>query len=228
LLTKYGRREWLLMSAIIIAGMAGSLYSAQPQWLWSLPVLLVLGLVWAWVIWFFRDPNRQCSGGREVLASPADGKVTDVTPIGADSPLGCLGVKVGIFMSVFDVHVNRSPAQAVVERVEHTPGVFLDARNPLACERNESASIYLRIRVGGKDYPLVIRQIAGLIARRIVTDLKPGQVLARGERIGMIKFGSRMEVLVPQELQPRILVNRGDKVKAGSTSLIALGQEVSQ
>jgi phosphatidylserine decarboxylase len=175
------------------------------------------------LLWFFRDPDRQPPGGPELLTSPADGRVTDITPIGAESPLGCPGVKIGIFMSIFDVHVNRSPADARVEHVQHSPGVFLDARNPLSAERNESATIFLSIRQDGNAYPLVIRQVAGLIARRIVTDLREGQPLARGQRIGMIKFGSRMEVFVPRDLSPRVLVKVGDHVQAGRTALIALG-----
>jgi phosphatidylserine decarboxylase len=221
-LTKYGRREWVLASLLIAAGIAASIYVALPRWAWCLFSAVPLAAVWAWVIWFFRDPERELTGGPELLASPADGRVTDITPVGPDSPLGCEGVKVGIFMSVFDVHVNRSPADAVVEQVYRAPGVFLDARDPLSAERNESATTFLRIRAGGREHLLVIRQVAGLIARRIVTDLRPGQRIARGQRIGMIKFGSRMEVLAPRELYPRVLVTLGQHVQAGRTALIAL------
>lgn len=221
-LTKYGRREWLLCSLVIAACIAAAIWVSPPRWWWSLLTIVPFSVLWVWVVWFFRDPERPFAGGPELLTSPADGRVTDITPIGPDSDLGCEGVKVGIFMSIFDVHVNRSPADAVVEQVRRAAGVFLDARNPLSAERNESATIHLRIRVGGRDYPLVIRQIAGLIARRIVTDLEPGQRIARGQRIGMIKFGSRMEVLAPTELSPRVLVRIGQHVQAGQTVLIAL------
>ena len=219
-LTKYGRREWVLCSLVIAACVAASIFVSMPRWHWSLITILPLGAVWAWVLWFFRDPERELTGGSEFLASPADGRVTDITPIGAESVLGCEGLKVGIFMSVFDVHVNRSPADAVVEQVRHQAGAFLDARNPNASERNESATTHLRLRVGDRDFPLVIRQVAGLIARRIVTDLAPGQRVARGQRIGMIKFGSRMEVLVPRDLSPQALVSIGQHVQAGETALI--------
>jgi phosphatidylserine decarboxylase len=221
-LTKYGRREWLLCSLVIAACIAAAIWVSLPRWWWSLVTIVPLSAVWVWVLWFFRDPERPFTGGPDLLVSPADGRVTDITPIGPDSDLGCEGIKVGIFMSIFDVHVNRSPADAVVEQVRHVAGVFLDARNPLSAERNESATIHLRLRVDGKDYPLVIRQVAGLIARRIVTDLAAGQRLARGQRIGMIKFGSRMEVLAPRELSPRVLVGIGQHVSAGQTAMIAL------
>lgn len=220
-LTKYGRREWVLGTIIIGLGVTASLNLAS-HWWWSLIAILPLGAVWAWMLWFFRDPNRVAQGGSNVLVSPADGRVTDITPIGAASPLGVAGVKVGIFMSVFSVHVNRSPGEVQVEKVDHLAGVFLDARDPLASERNESATTYLTIEQGGRSHPLVIRQIAGLIARRIVTDLQPGQHLERGERIGMIKFGSRMEVLAPLTLRPEVLVKIGDAVRAGETAVIAM------
>ena len=106
-------------------------------------------------------------------------------------------MKIGVFMSVFDVHVNRSPAAARVESVTYRPGGFLDARDPAAGERNESATIRLVCRRGRESHPVVVRQVAGLIARRIVTDVKIGQDLAAGQRIGMIKFGSRVELIAP-------------------------------
>ncbi len=188
-------------------------------WLfWPLVVLPVA--VWLWVLWFFRDPRRQVPLGENLLLSPADGKVTDITPIGPDSELGAEGVRIGIFMSVFNVHVNRSPAEAMVEGTRHRNATFLDARDPRAAERNESATIRLVYRRGERDYPLVVRQIAGLVARRIVTDLAPGQALRAGERIGMIKFGSRVEVMVPRELIGDIRVDLGDRVRAGLSVLV--------
>lgn len=221
-LTKYGRREWTLGTVILAAGVAASIYFAMPHWHWSLISVVPLTAIWLWILWFFRDPQRSCSAPSNVFVSPADGKVTDITPVGPSSPLGQDGLKVGIFMSVFSVHVNRSPAGARVRLVEHLHGVFLDARDPLSGERNESATLYLTYTINGNEYPVVIRQIAGLIARRIVTDLREGQELARGERIGMIKFGSRMEVLVPRELAPKVLVSIGQKVRAGETPILAV------
>lgn len=222
ILTKYGVRELLIMTLLIAAAIASSLYFSWPRWYWSLITIVPLGAVWLWVLWFFRDPTRYPPRGENLIISPADGRVSDITPIGADSLLGEPGVRVGVFMSVFDVHVNRSPVACRVEQVEHVPGAFLDARNPLASERNESAAIFLAMKVGRLEYPLVIRQVAGLVARRIVTDLRPGQSLQTAERIGMIKFGSRMEVLVPQTLRPEVMVRIGDHVRAGETVLVSI------
>lgn len=222
-LTKYGRREWLLASIILAAGIITSIVLASPK-LWSLLAVVPMAALWAWVLYFFRDPNREGPASKHVLVSPADGRVTDITPIGPDSPLGTNGIKIGVFMSVFNVHVNRSPGACIVQRVEHQHGVFLDARNPLASERNESATIYLRCSAGTQATPLVVRQVAGLVARRIVTDLSPGQQLSRSERIGMIKFGSRVELMVPQEVLGDVLVTLGQRVQAGQTAMVSLKQ----
>jgi phosphatidylserine decarboxylase len=208
----------LLLAAAALAALFGFV---RPIWLASglaVPVVVLAG----WVLWFFRDPPRRCPDEPRALISPADGLVTDLTPIGADSALGRTGVRIGIFMNIFDVHVNRSPLEATVKRVEHRPGVLLDARDPAASDRNEAMSIYLSCRRGGQDWPLVVRQIAGKIARRIVTDVVPGQVVARGQRIGMIKFGSRVEVLLCDELAGEMRVAIGQRVKAGSTVLARL------
>ncbi len=219
-LTKYGQREVGIAAVAITAVGLGITILAWKFSLALLPLVVLPLAIWAWVLWFFRDPDREAPQGEGLFISPADGTVTDITPIGPDSMLGREGVKVGIFMSVFSVHVNRSPAAAVVRKVDHLKGCFLDARDPACSERNESASIYLELgRAGG---PLVvIRQIAGLIARRIVTDLAPGQSLQPGERIGMIKFGSRMELLVPRELVGEVRVKIGQAVQAGLTVLVA-------
>ncbi|MCY2928396.1 MAG: phosphatidylserine decarboxylase, partial [Planctomycetota bacterium] len=136
------------------------------------------------------------------------------------SELGQDGVKIGVFMNVFSVHVNRSPFAGRVEEVTHRKGAFLDARDPTATERNESATVKMTCALGGREFPLVVRQIAGLIARRIVTDLRPGDVLERGQRIGMIKFGSRMELFVPREIAAQVPVTIGQKVYAGLTVLV--------
>jgi len=228
ILTKYGLRELILMTLVIAAAIAASVYFSMPKWYWSLVTIVPLAAVWLWVLWFFRDPKRYPPHGEGLLISPADGRVSDITPIGGDSPLGEPGIRVGVFMSVFSVHVNRSPAEVKVEHVEHVPGVFLDARNPLASERNESASIFLSYRQGNKVYPIVIRQVSGFLARRIVTDLREGQSLQAGEKIGMIKFGSRMELLVPETLAPKVMVRIGDHVRAGESVLVACGQTTTR
>ena len=224
-LTKYGMRE-LLLCALVLSGLTAFIFALAARVAGGLLALLAIpaALTW-WVLWFFRDPHRSGPVEEGLFLSPADGRVTDITPIGADSALACEGVKIGIFMSVFDVHVNRCPEAGTVRRIEHRDGAFLDARHPDAAERNESATVWMTLQRDGREYPFVFRQIAGLIARRIVTDLCEGQTLCRGQRIGMIKFGSRMELLVPRELAGEVRVRIGDHVLAGRTVLIARRSE---
>jgi phosphatidylserine decarboxylase len=214
ILTPYGKREWIAASAVLAVA------AALAAW-WFWPVAVLPAALWAWVLWFFRDPVRAGPSSPGLLLSPADGRVSDITPVGADSELGAEGLRVGIFMNILNVHVNRSPARARVESVSHRKGSFLDARDALAGERNESATIRLLCRLNGREEPILVRQVAGLIARRIVTDLSPGQELSAGQRIGMIKFGSRLELLVPHELVGQVRVQVGQKVRAGQTVLIA-------
>ena len=220
-LAKYGRREVIV--ATVVAASACALLALLAGAVGRPLVLLmaVPALLWLWTLWFFRDPDRTIPPGRDLLVSPADGRVSDVTQVGPDSPLGRSGVKIGIFMSVFDVHVNRSPTAAQVERLEHKGGAFLDARDSRAALANESMTIYMTHRRGQRDYPLVVRQIAGRIARRIVTDLTVGQTVAAGQRLGMIKFGSRVELFVPHELAGEVRVAPGRHVRAGSVVLVA-------
>lgn len=224
-LTAYGRREWLLCTLVTAAACVSIVLLAYEAGMWWLLLLDVPVTVWLAVLWFFRDPDRTTPDDEYLLISPADGHVADITNVGADSPLGCEGVKIGIFMNIFDVHVNRSPAAARVVSCEHMDGAFLDARDPTAATRNESTTIRLACTRGGnnqdKEYPLAIRQVAGLIARRIVTDLAEGQQLRRGQRIGMIKFGSRVELFVPRELVGRVEVRLAQRVLAGTTVLVS-------
>jgi len=217
-LAKYGRRE-LAIASIACGAVIVVVSILSASWSGWLLVGALVACVWGWVIWFFRDPDRRPPEGEHLLVSPADGRVTDVTRLGADSILGCDGVQIGVFMNVFDVHVNRSPCSGTVEAVEHKPGSFLDARDPAASQRNEAATITIRHRRGERDFPVIVRQIAGLVARRIVTDLAVGQEISRAQRIGMIKFGSRLEVLMPDELAVEVTVTVGQKVRAGRTIL---------
>ena len=219
-LTTYGARELWGCSVLLAAAMAVmALLVAWVGW-WLAPLWLAPAAVWAWVLWFFRDPERTAPVGEGLFLSPADGNVADITPVGPDSELGRDGVKIGVFMNVFSVHVNRSPFAGRVTDVTRRKGAFLDARDPTATERNESATVTMTCALGGKEFPIVFRQIAGLVARRIVTELKPGDVLERGQRFGMIKFGSRMELFVPREMAADVPVTIGQKVHAGLTVLV--------
>jgi phosphatidylserine decarboxylase len=217
-LTTYGTSVWASLS-ILLAGSTG-----LAIWLYW-PVAPVPALLWIWVLWFFRDPNRALPEGPERYVSPADGVVTDITPVGPDSPLGTEGIQVGVFMSVFDVHVNRAACDGRIDRIEHRDGTFLDVRKPEGWEKNESTTIYLTTEIQGRSYPVVIRQIAGLVARRIVTDLTEGQDVQRGRRIGMIRFGSRCELLVGNALHPVVEVRVGQKVRAGASVLLRVQPE---
>lgn len=210
-LTQYGRREVLFGTVVF-----GALTVVGAVFFW--PAALLPAAVWALVVMFFRDPPRRAAA--DGFLAPADGKVVDLSPVGPDGPLGAEGTRIGIFMGLLDCHVNRSPCAAGVAGIEHHDGGYLDARRPEAPQRNESATILLTHTRGGKQFNIVLRQIAGLVARRIVTDLRVGQQLAAGQRIGMIKFGSRVEVLLPAELIGRIGVQVGQTVRAGRTVLV--------
>ncbi len=220
-LSKYGTREWLAATAVLVGLCAAAVLLAVFVWPWFVIAAGAAGVLEVWVLAFFRDPDRDSPQGPGLFVSPADGRVSDITQVGPDSELGCDGVKIGIFMNVFNVHVNRCPIESVVESVSHRRGMFLDARNPSASERNESATIRLLYRRDGRAFGVVVRQVAGMVARRIVTDLAEGQELLRGQRIGMIKFGSRLELLVPRELAGDVRVRLGEMVRAGETVLIA-------
>ncbi len=222
LLTRYGIREILI--ATLLAAVAGAL----SIWLlWSLPwvmwpVVVIVAVLWCSVLAFFRDPTRNPPTEPNVLVSPADGQVADITEIDADSLLGRPGVRIGVFMSVFNVHVNRCPCDGRIEKITHRLGRFMDIRLQEAFEQNESTTIRMICTDENGEYPIVVRQIAGLVARRIVTDLCEGQDVTRGQRIGMIKFGSRLELYVPHEQAGPVRVELGQMVQAGQTVLIAV------
>lgn len=180
------------------AGLIGWL--ASP--LWALPAVLVA----CFFLWFFRDPERAIPNSPGALVSPADGKVTAVT--NADS-----GVRISIFLSVFDVHVNRSPVSGIIRSVHYQKGKFLNAMNAASAEQNEQNIV----TVEGEGQTVVFKQIAGLLARRIVFTKKVGNPVARGERVGLIKFGSRVDLLLDASADVRVKI--GDRVKGGSSVL---------
>mgnify|MGYP000114837073 CR=1 FL=1 len=219
--TKYGLREMFL--ATLLCG-AVSIFVAC----YYLPLVLVPILLWAGVMFFFRDPTRR-PDQHDAFISPADGKVVEISSIGPEGILGRSARRIGIFMSIFDVHVNRSPCGAIVEEIEHHEGGHLDARNPKSSQVNESSTIRLTITTAdGRTFPVIVRQIAGIIARRVITDLRVGQYLRVAERIGMVKFGSRVELIIPEELIGKVAVKIGDKVKAGKTVLIYPSVKLAQ
>jgi phosphatidylserine decarboxylase len=178
---------------------------------------LVLLPVTLWVIAFFRDPGRTGPAGGNLILSPADGRLLPIVRAVPPEELG-LGpaprLRLAIFMSVFDVHVNRSPCSGTVTGLAYRPGSFFNASFDKASEYNERMSIRIRSDDGPE---LAVVQIAGLVARRIVCDLQQGQKLCRGDRFGIIRFGSRLEVYLPDGA--RVLVKEGQRTVAGETVL---------
>lgn len=216
-LTRHGWRE-MLIGSILLIGVGIFLGWATNLWWIGLIVLPVL----VWLFAFFRDPHRAVPTQPNVMVSPADGVVSDITEIPYHELLGGPCVRVGIFLSVFNVHLNRAPCDAKVLDLRYVKGRFINAmKHDDASSQNESNTIVL----GQPDQPnprpiAVVKQIVGLIARRIICDCQIDQDLQRGQRIGMIKFGSRTELYIPTWLQPRIKVQIGQKVR-GASDIIA-------
>lgn len=192
--------------------------SAGLSLVWS-PLAFVPFAVWLWVLSFFRDPLRERSFAPGELCSPADGKVTEITELPHHDTIGGPALRVGIFLSIFNCHINRWPCAGTVRTVEYRKGEFLDARHVESGHRNESNTIVLDPDppVPG---PVVLRQVAGKVARRIICHAQPGMRLPIGARFGLIKFGSRTELIVPRGAGTQAAVRIGDKVAGGLTVLV--------
>jgi phosphatidylserine decarboxylase len=186
--------------------MAQGLLSQPP---FAVPVLL-LGV---FCMWFFRDPERQIPQAAGAFVSPADGKVTDVSDVTSN---GLSSKRISIFLNVFDVHVNRSPIAGVIREVRYQKGKFLNAMGANSAEENEQNIV----TVEGEGHTIVFKQIAGLIARRIIFTRKVGDHVARGERVGLIKFGSRVDVVLDRESALQVKI--GDRVRGGASILALL------
>ena len=198
---------WLLVggAAYLANGWGGS-----P---WIIPgVLAVLAI---WVVAFFRDPIRPGPRGERYVLAAAEGHVVHVTEIDEPMYVKERSVRVSIFLSVFDVHVNRYPIDGTVELVQYNKGKFLHAGSEKASLDNEQSSIGIR----GSHGRVLVRQIAGLIARRIVTDSKSGDSVTQGARMGLIRFGSRTDIFLPLSARPVLKVKPGDRVRVGATVL---------
>ncbi|MBN1853856.1 MAG: phosphatidylserine decarboxylase family protein [Pirellulales bacterium] len=205
---------WPLVIVLVVLWILGGPY----RWGMILP-----GLFLVLVVSFFRNPHRQIPQGQGILVAPADGKIVEITPI--DDPfLGGPAVRIGIFLSIFNVHINRAPTRARVLELRYTPGEFLNAMSPESGLRNESMWIGME-----EESPpfrrMIVRQISGMIARRIVCTLRPGQVVDRGENFGMIKLGSRTELILPREEGLKIEIGLGEPVRAGETVLARFSGE---
>jgi phosphatidylserine decarboxylase len=193
----------LLAVAVVLAWATGNLA-------WSVvPVLLA-----AFFLWFFRDPERTIPSEPGLIVSPGDGLVTETAAI--NTPQGPRQ-RISIFLSVFNVHVNRSPIAGVLTSVRYQKGHYLNAMNPASADQNEQNIATVR----GEGIEVTFKQIAGLLARRIVFNLHEGDTVERGQRVGLIKFGSRVDVLLPAEAEVRVKV--GQRVKGGASVLAAMG-----
>jgi phosphatidylserine decarboxylase len=218
--TRYGWPQVVVYPGVAVIAMvvfpllAGSL----PFWIILLvESVLAVGLIWA--VAFFRDPRRRCPSDANLLLAPADGRITDLQEVQENTFIGGAALRIGIFLSIFDVHINRAPCDVRVEAVTYKKGRYKNAMNPESGRVNESNDLGL-VRTGSPEDKLVVRQISGAIARRIVCEAAPGKKLAAGQKFGMIKFGSRTELYVPVRANSRCLVRVGNKVKAGLTPLI--------
>jgi len=178
----------------------------------------VFGVPLALVVWFFRDPPRRVPADQGAMVSPADGKIAEVVRVEHDEFIGGPAVRIGIFLSIFNVHLNRAPCRSRVIELRYHPGEFLNALKPESAIRNEN--MWIGLEEEEQPYrKLLVRQIAGAIARRIVCVLRPGEVLERGAKVGMIKLGSRTELILSDRDGLRVEVQVGQRVKAGSTIL---------
>lgn len=196
-----------LIAAAIVLG-----WLTRPAWA-IIPCLLAV-----FFLWFFRDPERAIPQDAGAVVSPGDGKVTDVSTVTVGNEKL---IRVSIFLSVFDVHVNRSPVAGVVSDVRYQRGKFLNAMNMASAEENEQNIV----TVEGEGQKVVFKQIAGLLARRIVFTPKVGDRLQRGQRVGLIKFGSRVDLLV--DASAKVNVKVGDRVKGGASAVAYLPAQAS-
>jgi phosphatidylserine decarboxylase len=199
------------LSLLAVAAVVGWLTGV---WWWAiLPLLLA-----AFFLWFFRDPQRAIPSAPGLIVSPADGLVTETVSI--STPDG-ERQRVSIFLSVFDVHVNRAPIAGTLTDIRYHKGQFVNAMNPACAECNERNIVTLR----GEGIEIVFKQIAGLLARRIVFPMKVGDRVERGQRVGMIKFGSRTDIIMPGDAEIQVKV--GQRVKGGASIIAIMGAGAS-
>lgn len=230
-LTKYGLPQVAVIPAALLAAMIlywvvvryGFAPSMRQQtwtaffcmWLPELALFIVL----VWTLSFFRDPYRVIPNDPAALLSPADGTITDIEIIENDPVFPQKAMRIGIFLSIFNVHINRAPCAVKIGKIQYKPGQFKNAMSPASGRVNESNDVRMTRLVEPKD-ELMVRQISGAVARRIVCATGPGEELAAGQQFGMLKFGSRTELYVPVRDSAKCQVKPGDKVRAGLTVLV--------
>ena len=210
-------REGLVFIGIAAVVTAGTYAAALGRRSWPLWILAFLfTLVTLWVAYFFRDPERVGERGPDLLIAPADGRVVMVTEVDEPAFIHGRAMRISIFMNVFNVHVNRYPVAGTVRFVHYNPGRFLNAATEKSSLENEQMSVGLEHN-GSR---ILVRQIAGLIARRIVTYSREGEQVEQGERMGIIRFGSRVDVFMPPDAEVRVKV--GETTVAGTTVIARL------
>ena len=203
----------MALASIILIGVVYTTYTFLPGWLAYLLSGIVV-ILWSIVIYFFRDPDRETPEGENLIISPADGKVVLVKEIEEDVYLKTKATQISIFLSPLNVHVNRNPVSGKLEYLKYHPGKYLMAWDENASIENERADFGVLHSSGTK---LFFKQITGFLARRIVYHIKEGDDLVAGNRFGMMKFGSRMDVIVPENVD--VQVKEGDRTWAGQSIL---------
>ena len=231
ILTKYGKKEWgtaiaVFLVVFLLCAATVFLKLVPPGIAGSVSALAAFACFAACA--FFRDPPRKIADDPSAIVSPADGVIRDVELIKSES-LECDELRrlfhdrdilrIGIFLSVFNVHLNRAPWEMKVEFKIYKPGKYLDARHPDAGKLNESMLLGGVCPFEGETFPIAVRQVSGAIARRIVCPVNPGETYSRGQIYGMIKFGSRTELYIPAGMGIDVAVNVGESVRAGSSIL---------
>ena len=219
-LTRYGLPQVVIYPLLIFILMLVLFVLFRPA-LWLIPVEALLFLVLVWMFSFFRDPSRTIIPDEKLLYSPADATITDIDEVD-DSALGVKALRIGMFLSVFNVHINRMPCSVRIEKVTYKRGKFINAMSPDAYKINE-ANDTLVTRLSEPQDKLLLRQITGAIARHIVCEAREGDEYRQGQPFGMMKFGSRAELYLPlagDEKKYEVAVKIGDPVRAGLTPLV--------
>ena len=194
------------------------MWRAWPLWLLAMALIIVA----LWITWFFRDPERVGERGGGLVIAPADGRVVMITEVDEPAFLHGKALRISIFMNVFNVHVNRYPVSGTVRFVHYNPGKFLNAATDKSSLENEQMSVGIeRAGPGEGSLRILVRQIAGLVARRIVTYSREGDQVEQGERMGIIRFGSRVDVFLPTSATPAVAV--GETTVAGASVIARLG-----
>jgi len=220
-LTKYGWPQVVVFPVLILIAMVLCLLVGLNSWsVWVIyTVETILAVLLVWVLYFFRDPHRKIPSEKHLILAPADGTITDIETVEQESYIGGPAIRIGIFLSIFNTHINRAPCDVKVESLTYKKGRYKNAANPASGKTNESNALAL-VRRDVPGDKLIVRQISGAIARRIVCEAKEGESLQAGQKFGMIKFGSRTEIYLPFRDNIKSIVKKGDKVKAGETILV--------